>query len=70
MHALTLNFLVVHVAVCLALKSLHKLARHAFHKLMDWLSRKMFALFIAPLIDEIGRELKSLAANCAFAIRC
>ena len=49
--------------MCLAFKFLHKLAQHLFHKLMDWLNRMMFALFIAPLIDEIGRELKSLAAT-------
>lgn len=65
MHALTLSFLVVHMATCLALRFLHKLARNLFHNFMDSV---MDALGINAMLDLISHTERGLKLLAAFSI--
>ncbi len=58
-----ISFLAVHVATCLALKFLHKLAQNLFYKLMDTM---MDALGITALLYWVECALKLLAATLIF----
>jgi len=63
MHTGIISFLAVHMATCLALKFLHKLAQNLFYKLMDTM---MDALGITALLYWVEGALKLLAATLIF----
>ena len=66
MHVLTHSFLAVHLATCLALDFLFKLARNLFHKIMDSVMEVLGINALSDLISQTERALKLLAVTSIF----